>query len=174
MRMNWYQTALLHWQAFKLQKPVWWSWSSVAFGLLLYYLLILMPLNYLINVTETSMKSTHDSVEWMARASREIIRLQQLVPQQRATSKELPFAQVNQSINEQDWKSLVTEVKQLDQNRVQINFDPIPFKELMTWLEKLYAQTGIHVYEASLERVEPGVVRANLTLEGAVALPASA
>lgn len=174
MRMNWYQTALEQWHALKQEKPVWWSWASIACGLLLYYVVILMPLNYLINVTETSMKSTHDSVEWMARASREIIRLQQLVPQQRVTSKELPFALVNQSINAEDWKSLVTEVKQLDQNRVQINFDPIPFKELMTWLEKLYVQTGIHVYEASLERVEPGVVRANLTLEGAVALPSSA
>lgn len=173
MKMDWYQAALQQWQGWRQQKPIWWSWAGMGVGLLLYYVVIVMPLNYLINTTNQSIKASHESVEWMARASREIVRLQQLVPQQRASSKELPFAQVNQSINEQDWKTLVTEVKQLDQDRVQVTFDPIPFKDLMAWLEKLYSQSGVHVYEASLERVEPGVVRANLTLEGAAALPAS-
>jgi type II secretory pathway component PulM len=153
-------------QGFKLKQdhPLLFLSICIVAGFLIYYLLVLMPLNNAIEKGQENLHKELQDFQWMSRASHEILRLKKLTTHDKKKSVDTPFAYVNQHVNDQTWSAMVTDVRQLEQNQVQINFKAISYDHLMTWLQEIYQEAGIFVVEATLERVEPGVVDAMFVL----------
>jgi len=148
----------------KQENPFLFLIGCIVLGLLLYYLIILMPLNQLFIQRQGRITKELDDFKWMARASHEILRLQKLSLHEKHNPIESPFAYINQQINEQSWSDMVTDVRQIDENQVQISFKSIPYSTLMTWIQDLYQKSGIFVAEATMERTDPGIVNALFVL----------
>ena len=165
MQFN-YQSLLNEWQRLKQQNPRWfypviWGASGLVF-----YVFILLPLSFWADNLQENIATLQGEASWMSKASQEILRLRGTTP--KATTKtiaETPFTYLNRSITEQGWNTIVTDVHQLDQNRIQLNFNEIAFTELMNWLKTILSEQGIYVVDATMTRTKPGVVQANLTLQ---------
>lgn len=165
--MQWtYQNLLMEWQRLRQHKPRWFYLAAFGACALIYYLLILLPLNLWADSLQDDIQIEKNNVSWMSKASQEILRLRSTTPQTTVQKiNETPFTYLNRSITEQGWNTLVTDVHQIDQNRIQINFNEIAFTELMNWLKTILTAQGIYVVDAAMTRVKPGVVQANLTLQ---------
>ena len=148
----------------KQEHPFLFLIGCIALGLLLYYLIILMPINQLFIQRQERINKEFADLKWMARASHEILRLQKLSLHEKHSPIESPFAYVNQQVNDQSWSDMVTDVRQIDENQVQISFKSIPYSTLMTWIQDLYQKSGIFVAEATMERAAPGIVNALFVL----------
>lgn len=156
MKLNWHEL---------LKKPLWMRWASLSVLLLFYYLLIILPLNALLVNTQKTIQHDKSNIKWMRRATEEIIRLQKVIPHEKGTKNVSAFALVTQAINNIQWTDLVNNVHQLDEHRVQVNFQTIPYNQLVNWLQTLDDESGIYVMEASLEKIQPDVVSASLILQ---------
>lgn len=159
------QLATNYWLKLRSEQPQRLVWGGVALACFLYYLFILLPLNFGISSLQDGIQTDRTEAAWMAKASQEILRLRLALPHQRVTTNASAFTIVNQSINEQGWNNLVSDVHQVEQNKVQVNFNGIAFNELVTWIEKLFDKYGIYVVEATLQKNQPGVVQATLILQ---------
>ncbi len=165
MQKNWYQTTRDTWQQWRQEKPLWIIWGGIALAFLLYYLIVNSTLNYIVGDLSDEINDDQAKAVWMAKASKEIVRLRQAAPHQKIKRNESAFTLVNQSINTAGWNNLVTDVHQVQQNRVQVTFNSIPYSDLVDWLTNLYNKDSIYVLEVTLERKQAGIVQANILLQ---------
>lgn len=156
-----------NWQNWRTQNPLLFLGAGIAIALFSYYLIIVVPLNYAVTNLQSKLSAAENDILWMSRAAQEITRLKQESAVQREKTTESTFSLVNKRINEEGWKDLVTDVHQVEQNRVQVTFNSIGFNDLMIWLKKIFDKNGIFVLEATFQKSGPGKVQANLLLEGA-------
>ena len=165
MKNDWYQLTIHYINKWRQEKPLWLIWGGISLALIFYYLIVILNLNSFLINTQNSIATGKTTIEWMAKASQEIIRLRQVVPHEKIKTKLTAFALVNQAINDQGWNNFVNEVHQIDENRVQVNFKTISFNELIDWLRNFYDKSGVYVLEATIEKVQPGIVSASLVLQ---------
>lgn len=165
MRQDLQQLAQEHWQKWRRERPMQMLWAGAILACLIYYLAILLPLDYGVNQLNDNIQTDRTQASWMAKAAQEILQLRQALPHQRIKTTASTFTLVNQAINEHGWNNLVTDVHQVEQNRVQVNFNAIAFNELITWLGKLFDRYGIYVVEITLEKNQAGIVQATLILQ---------
>lgn len=165
MKHNWYQVTTQHLNKWRQDKPLWLIWTGISASLFLYYVIVVVTFNSFLVNTQDNINADEAKIHWMGKASQEIVRLRQVVPHKKTKSNVAAFALVNQAINDKGWNNFVNEVHQIDENRVQVNFKSISFNDLIVWLRKLYDQYGVYVLEATLEKVQPGVVSASLILQ---------
>lgn len=161
-----YQRLMNEWLQFKERKPREFYLLTFVLLALTYYLFILLPLSLWTQHLQNDIATKQAQVSWMVKASQEIVRLRSTTAKSTAKiSSETPFTYLNRSITEQGWSTIVTDVRQVDQKRIQLNFNAIAFTELMSWLKTISTERGLYVVDAAMSRVKPGVVQANLTLE---------
>lgn len=154
------------WRKWQRESPYLFYGALFILAWLAVYILILMPFNYAIYAKQASIDKQEKDLVWMSRAAREINRLNQEAPSSRQKTTESTFSIVNTSINEEGLKELVTDVRQMEQSQVQVNFSSITFTDLMKWLNKLSSRNGIFVSQATLQKAGPGKVQATLILQG--------
>jgi type II secretory pathway component PulM len=165
MQTNWYRAMQSNLQKWRQEKPAWVIWAGAALACVLYYLIVISSLNYIVDNLRDEIDSDQTKALWMAKAGKEILRLRQTVPPQKVKNIESAFTLINRSINEAGWNHLVTDVHQVEQNRVQVTFNSIPYADLIDWLSKLYVKSGIYVLEITLEKKQPGIVQASIVLQ---------
>lgn len=165
MRTDWQQLTMDQWRKFRREKPTLFMWCMAALAGLTYYIIILLPFDYAVENLKDSIEMDRTAATWMTKASQEILLLRQALPHQRIKTNSSTFTLINQSINDQGWNSIVTDVHQVEQNRVQVNFSAIAFNELVTWLEKLFDKYGIFVVEITLDKNQAGIVQATVVLQ---------
>jgi len=168
MQTNWYQTTRNNWLKWRQEKPAWIMWAAAALACLLYYIIVTSTLNYIVSDLRDEIDTDQIKAVWMAKAGKEILRLRQAAPHQKVKNTESAFTLVNQSVNAAGWNNLVTDVHQVEQNRVQVTFNSIPYSDLIDWLVKFYDKNGIYVLEATLEKKQPGIVQANIVLQESI------
>lgn len=141
------------------------KWAGALIFLLLYYLLIVTPFDSAIQNAHDTLDDKRKAILWMVKEEPEFMRLHQEGPHQAIKPNESVFTVISQSVNTNGWQSIVTDVHQIDQNKVQVNFNSIEFKKLLGWIQQLSQQSGIYIQQASLKKLEPGVVQATLVFQ---------
>lgn len=164
MAKQFYTDLLQSIRKFRQDHPLIFLSASIGLMLFIYYLIVLLPLNHFLEQRQQTLKQEFADFKWMARASQEISRLKKLTSSDKQKTIDTPFAYINQQVNNQTWSAMVTDVRQLDQNQVQISFKEMPYTLLMAWLQTTYQESGIFVAEATMERVNPGIVDAMFVL----------
>jgi type II secretory pathway component PulM len=165
MQTNWSQTIKSRWLKWRQEKPAWVICAGAALACVIYYLLIISSLNFIVNNLQDEIDSDQSKAVWMAKASKEILRLRQAVPHQKIKSNASAFTMINKAIQTAGWNNLVTDVHQVEQNRVQVTFNSIPYADLIDWLVKLYDKNGIYVLDITLEKKQAGIVEASIVLQ---------
>lgn len=168
MQRNWYKMTLNQWQKWLQEKPDWIAWAGAALICILFYIIVISSLDYVVGNLRDEIDHDQIKAVWMAKAGKEIMRLRQAVPHQKINKTESAFTLVNQSINAAGWNNLVTDVHQVDENRVQVTFNSIAYRDLIDWLVRLYDKDGIYVLEATIDRKQAGIVQANIVLQRSV------
>jgi type II secretory pathway component PulM len=156
----------LDWRKWQKENPQLFYGALFVIALMAFYMLVVMPFSYAVIAKQLSLEKQEKDAEWMTRATLDIKRLKHESPAQRIKTKDSPFSIVNKEINGKGWKDLVTDVRQVEQSRVQVSFNSIAFTDVMKWLESLSDHYGIFVLEATLTKGGPAKVQANLILQG--------
>lgn len=147
------------------EKPLWLIWGGLAVVMIVYYLGVISTFNEALLNVQSGISGDKTNIEWMVRASREITRLRQVAPREKTKSSNSAFAIVNKAINDQGWNDIVNDVHQIDENSTQVNFKSVSFNDLIAWLQKLYADSGVYVKDAKLDKIRAGMISASLVLQ---------
>lgn len=166
MSLSRWEDIKTQWITWRQHNPVLIKWGLLIAGALLYYLLVIIPINNLNFALVNDIANNQEQASWISKAGQEIIRIRQRTPK-KITQKtnETTFNLINQAINSEGWNNLVTELKQADQGRVQVTFSSIPFSNLIEWLEKLNEKYDILIVDANMQKIEPGIVQAALVFK---------
>jgi len=165
MNVEFYQSLIERIKNWNRNRPAWIMWAIVASLLLIYYLLVVMPLDNAVSDLQSQIKENEEQIIWIKKMTPQILRLRQTAPRHEKVISGSLFSLINQSVNNEGWASLVSDAHQVDDNNVEISFNSINYNDLMKWLQSLYDQYGIYVAEANLQKGEPGMVQATLTLQ---------
>ncbi len=154
-----------YWHRYRNEKPYWMILAGIVIGYLIYYLLVINTFNSKIDDTAVNIDRKQNQAIWIAKASQEVSRLRQTVVAKTTNNKDSAFNLVNQAINEKGWTSIISDLHQVEDNRIQLTFNAISFNELTDWLENLYTHKDVFVAEANINKTNPGVVQATLILQ---------
>lgn len=73
--------------------------------------------------------------------------------------------QLEESLRRTSLRSAIAQLDWQPDGRVRLTFGSVEFARLVSWLETLQRQAGLHVQEATMSAlVQPGLIRAELTL----------
>jgi type II secretory pathway component PulM len=129
-----------------------------------YYLIVIGFLTNAVTNLQNTIETQKTDLLWMAKSIQKIKHLQQMTPFRQGKNQGTVFSAVNLTVNATGWKNLITDVRQINVDQVQVTFKTIAFTELLGWFEKLYQQQGVYVMQASLQKTQPGLVDATVIL----------
>lgn len=139
--------------------------GSIAIFLILIYLILWQPFTNKIDNLRSQITKNKNLLIWMQSADKQ---MQTIVKEsQTKTSKNNGsiLGVVQSDINKSALKSNLTQLKQAENDTVQVTFQKVGFDNLMKWLIHLWQQDGLTVLQATITPGDSlGVVSADLIL----------
>lgn len=136
--------------------------GGVILILLLYYLILYSPLSASVENHQRQIQSKTELLGWMQRASTQL-----KLAAEHNGDKKIPQGSVL-SIAEQSIKQgrlSAGEIKQIDNNQVQIRFEKVSFDQLLAWLQKLPLQYRLRIFKINMKRTaEEGIITATVVV----------
>lgn len=140
-------------------------YGGIVAVLLLFYFMVLSPLSQKNTDLMESNAQTRDLIDWMKSAKVQLVQLRQQSKNKTASNVSLLSA-VEQSVKRNRLNAAAGEIKQLENNRVQISFAKVDFPAVMHWIEDIQATSGSKIDKVTIQKTEKlGVVHVDLTLE---------
>src|SRR3990167_5231096 len=102
-------------------------WGGIVILFLLYVGLIWYPINYQIDYLKTKMVKDKKLITWMSSADDTITQLRRTAVKQRPIAQKSLLTTIDQEAKVSLWGSLITEIKQLDTQEVEVTFNSILF-----------------------------------------------
>ena len=142
----------------------WMVWGvGLAAGAMLFYLIVVAPLNNSNRELKEEIASKRSAVAWMAGAAVEIRTLGMGADKQRQKDSRTLIARVNAELRKK--QIIPTRIKPEGEKKLSVSLDKTPFTDLMERLDTLQRQYGISVSSASIQpHGGSGLVTAQLTL----------
>ena len=137
----------------------------------LLYLLAWEPLVNKINVLEKSNQENQKLLSWMEQSAVEAKQLQAKLKSSGASGRSKGQSLLGTIDRTAKTNKLAKSVKRVQpdgQTKARVWLENVSFDSMVSWLEKLQRQQGIHIVTSVIEKQdEPGLVNARLVLEGA-------
>ncbi len=140
-------------------------YGGVLAGILLFYFMIWSPLSQKNADLIVSNTQTRDLIDWMQKTKLQLVQLHQQSKNKSALNTSLLSA-IEQSVKRNRLDSAAGEIKQLENNRVQVSFAKVDYLPVMRWIEDVQVTSASKIDKVSIQKTEkPGVVHVELTLE---------
>lgn len=139
--------------------------GGIIGGFLLYYFLILSPLQDKNDKLAESNAQTRELVDWMRKAKPQLIHLREQTKNKASTNVSLLSA-IEQSVKRNRLDAAAGDIKQLETNRVQVSFAQVEFVAFMRWIEDVQSTTACKIEKVSIQKTDKsGVVHIDITVE---------
>lgn len=140
-------------------------YGSVIAGLLLFYFMIWSPLSQKNADLIVSNAQTRDLINWIQKTKPQLVQFHQQSKNKSSMNASLLSA-IEQSVKRNRLDSADGEIKQLENNRVQVSFAKVGYLPVMRWIEDVQVTSASKIDKVSIQKTEkPGVVHVELTLE---------
>jgi general secretion pathway protein M len=140
------------------------AWGGVAIILILLYLFAWSPLMESVTMLRNKVQRNQKLLVWM-KAANEQIQSARLVPNKKSTTGSL-LSIVQNQVNSSSVAKNVTQLRQTDNDAVQLNFQNVDFDRLMKWLVAMAQEEGLLIAQMSVTPTDaPGVVNATCMLK---------
>lgn len=140
-------------------------YGGIVISLLLYYLVIWIPLSEKTSQLVESNAQTRELIGWMKKAKIQLIQLHQQAKNKSTSSTSLLSA-IEQSVKRNRLEASASDIKQLENNRVQVSFDQVSYLAVMRWIEDVQTTSASKIDKVLIKKTDkPGIVHVDLTLE---------
>src|SRR5689334_22032161 len=111
----------------------------------------------------TGIRHNQTLLVWMQESDQQMQTLEQHLQKQNSYTTASLLSLVQNQLNQSGLAKSVTQLKQADNNSVQISFQKVSFDELMKWLLQLWNEHGLLVTAVSITPTGvPGVVQGDV------------
>ena len=133
-------------------------------SVMLIYFLIINPLANKVKALKASIIDSQQLIAWMEEASEQVKQVQNNVDN-KGSQKISLLSLIENSSKASKLGSSVSEIKQIDENKVQLKFKTVVFDHLIEWLNELQLKHRVYVKKITLRRTESsGIVQADAVL----------
>jgi len=158
---------------------LWWSnlaqreqtiviYGSIAAGLLLFYFAFWSPLQSSIDQLRTRNQKSQELVAWMYQSKSLIESFSTAPKPPKNMGNVAPLSllpTIEQSIKQHNLDSIVSSIKQLSNNQVDVKFEAVSFLDLIHWLGDAQLLDASNILKIAISRTsDVGVVKVDLTL----------
>jgi type II secretory pathway component PulM len=127
--------------------------SIICVLVFLYIVILIMPINSKITSLKNDMVENRVLKLWVTK-SIDIISEFHKIPRKSAKDTSL-LALLDQDTKTNPWGGSVTELKQINDNQVQVSLNNVDFDELINALEQLWGKYAIQVVKISVQHTGP-------------------
>ena len=140
-------------------------WGGVVVVLLLFYFVVLSPMQDKVATLQKSVTNNQELLVWMQQAKSEVkLAEKNRVSNASNRSKSL-LTIVDVSIKQKQLSGMVSEIKQVNKDQVQVKFNDVQFNKLISWLQQLQSRDGVNINKITLRRTEvEGIVAVDTVL----------
>ena len=133
-------------------------------SVMLIYFLIINQLASKVKALKASIIDSQQLITWMEEASEQVKQVQNNVDN-KGSQKISLLSLIENSSKASKLGSSVSEIKQIDENKVQLKFKTVVFDHLIEWLNELQLKHRVYVKKITLRRTESsGIVQADAVL----------
>jgi len=141
------------------------SVGGIAFGILLFYLLIWFPLVSSVSNHRNEIIAEQQLVLEMQQSKADILYLRSMNTQVQGSSNLPLLTTVDQTLRDQQVNGQLTQIQETSDDKVKLAFSTVTYDELVSWLEVLASQYGIQVEQIHITATNTtGVVQADMVL----------
>jgi type II secretory pathway component PulM len=135
--------------------------------LFLIYALLWSPLNSKVNSLREQIVKDQKLLAWMQETNQHILTLEKSFKTGKQDSSGVSLLSIMQKqINKTQFVSSLGQLRQADNDSVQLNFTNVDFDKLVTWLTELSQEEGVVIAQMSVAAgATPGVVSVDLVLK---------
>ena len=140
--------------------------GSIALFVILIYLLIWSPLSHKIISLRTEVQRGQTTLHWMTIADQEIQIIEKNTEKTHAAHTAASLLSLAQhEINKSPLAKNLSQLRQSDNDSVQLTFQRVNFDNLVAWLTERSQQQNLVVTQAAIKQTgAPGIVTAELVL----------
>jgi type II secretory pathway component PulM len=138
---------------------------GIISALLLYYFVIISPLNERnANLVESNAQ-TRELIDWMQKAKVQLVHLHEQTKNKASANVSLLSA-IEQSVKRNRLDAAAGDIKQLDKNRVQVSFAQVDYFAVIRWIEDVQVTSASKIEKVSIQKTaKQGTVHLDITLE---------
>jgi len=138
--------------------------GGFSLAVILFYFIIINPLSNKVKVLKTNIVDSQELLSWMNEASEQV--KQSHISSGNDMDKNISLLSlIEKSTKSSQLAASVSEIKQLDDNEVQLKFKTIVFDQLIAWLKNIQNKNRVYVNKITLRRTETdGVVQGDMVL----------
>jgi type II secretory pathway component PulM len=139
--------------------------GGIISALLLYYFVIISPLNERnANLVESNAQ-TRELIDWMQKAKVQLVHLHEQTKNKASANVSLLSA-IEQSVKRNRLDAAAGDIKQLDKNRVQVSFAQVDYLAVIRWIEDVQVTSASKIEKVSIQKTaKQGTVHLDITLE---------
>lgn len=138
------------------------SIGSMMAAIFIIYAWIWSPLNHKINTMRTQITQNQELLNWMQLADKQ---LENTSDQKKTVSSESLLSLTQHQIKQSTFANQLSELRQGENDTVQLSFKQISFDNLITWLMDAGREQGLTVTQMTVTAYNtPGIVSAELQL----------
>jgi type II secretory pathway component PulM len=139
--------------------------GGIISALLLYYFVIISPLNERnANLVESNAQ-TRELIDWMQKAKVQLVHLHEQTKNKASANVSLLSA-IEQSVKRNRLDAAAGDIKQLDKNRVQVSFAQVDYFAVIRWIEDVQVTSASKIEKVSIQKTaKQGTVHLDITLE---------
>ncbi len=140
-------------------------WGGVVVVLILFYFAVLSPIQDKVTTLQKNVNNNQELLVWMQQAKSEVkLAEKNRVSNASNRSKSL-LTIVDVSIKQKQLSGMVSEIKQVNKDQVQVKFNDVQFNKLISWLQQLQSRDGVNINKITLRRTEvEGIVAVDTVL----------
>lgn len=134
----------------------------------LFYISILNPLLNTLPHLRQEIQKQKELIQWMQPIVQRIQQLQTngIALENINVNNQSLLVMLEQSIQTEQIDKYIKQLRQTTENQITIEFNTIPFDQLITWLEKIWSSYSIGVYQLTIiPDKTPGLVQAQIILQ---------
>ena len=153
------------WMRLPLREKYIVSVGTICFAALIFYGCIWWPLTSKVNSLRAAVKRDQVLLTWMRAADQQLQMELKSSQKKMIPSSASLLGFIQNHLHQQKIFTDVLQIRQAENNAVQINFQKINFDKLMAWLIQIGKQYGIMVSQMTITPKEaPGMVEAQMVL----------
>lgn len=155
------------WNNLALREKQTMSLGAFALILLLFYLIIWSPLNYKLDNLRNKIKHDQQLLTWMKDANNRM----QAAEKQQTQKNSLPsgtslLSLVQHKLNQTPLVSSLGQLRQAENDSVQLSFTNVDFDKMIEWLTQLWQQQGVTISQINITASNTaGLVNADMILK---------
>ena len=139
--------------------------GGIVSALLLYYFVIMSPLNERNAALVKSNAQTRELIDWMQKAKVQLVHLHEQTKNKAGANVSLLSA-IEQSVKRNRLDAAAGDIKRLDKNRVQVSFAQVDYLAVIRWIEDVQVTSASKIEKVSIQKTDKqGTVHLDITLE---------